>query len=50
MKLKGKRILVVDDEPPIQRILRRNLNANGYEVHIASEGEQAIEMIRLLAA
>ncbi|MHB8596117.1 MAG: response regulator transcription factor [Ktedonobacteraceae bacterium] len=48
MKLKGKRILVVDDEPPIQRMLRRNLNASGYEVHIASEGDQAIEMIRLL--
>lgn len=48
MKLKGKRILVVDDEPPIQRMLRRNLIASGYEVHIASEGDQAIEMIRLL--
>ena len=48
MKLKGKRILVVDDEPPIQRMLRRNLIASGYEVHVASEGDQAIEMIRLL--
>ena len=47
MKLKGKRILVVDDEPPIQRMLRRNLTASGYEVLIASEGNQAIEMIRL---
>ncbi|MEO8971529.1 MAG: response regulator transcription factor [Ktedonobacteraceae bacterium] len=47
MKLKGKRILVVDDEPPIQRMLRRNLIASGYEVLIASEGNQAIEMIRL---
>ena len=24
MRVKGKRILVVDDEPPIQRILKRN--------------------------
>lgn len=47
MKLKGKRILVVDDEPPIQRMLRRNLTTNGYEVLVASEGNQALEMIRL---
>ena len=47
MKVKGKRILVVDDEPPIQRILRRNLTVGGYEVLIAENGEQAIEMVRL---
>ncbi len=47
MKVKGKRILVVDDEPPIQRILRRNLTVGGYEVFIAENGEQAIEMVYL---
>ncbi|GAC1362509.1 MAG: response regulator transcription factor [Ktedonobacteraceae bacterium] len=47
MKVRGKRILVVDDEPPIQRILRRNLTVGGYEVLIAENGEQAIEMVRL---
>lgn len=47
MKAKGKRILVVDDEPPIQRILRRNLTGSGYEVLIAEEGRQAIEMVRM---
>ncbi len=47
MKVKGKRILVVDDEPPIQRILRRNLTVGGYEVLVAENGEQAIEMVRL---
>src|SRR5260370_7484579 len=46
MKTKGKRILVVDDEPPIQRILRRNLTISGYEVLIAENGEQAIELVR----
>lgn len=46
MKTKGKRILVVDDEPPIQRILRRNLTVSGYEVLIAENGEQAVELVR----
>jgi two-component system, OmpR family, KDP operon response regulator KdpE len=44
---KGKRILVVDDEPSIQRILRRNLTINGYEVLIAGDGNQAVEMVQL---
>ncbi len=47
MRVKGKRILVVDDEPPIQRILRRNLSIAGYDVVIAENGKQAIEMARL---
>lgn len=47
MKPKGKRILVVDDEPSIQRILRRNLNVSGYEVLVAEDGKQAIEIVRL---
>jgi two-component system, OmpR family, KDP operon response regulator KdpE len=47
MKGKGKRILVVDDEPPIQRILRRNLTVSGYEVLVANDGKQALELVRL---
>lgn len=47
MKAKAKRILVVDDEIPIQRILRRNLTMSGYDVLIADDGEQAVEMTRL---
>ncbi|QBD82383.1 response regulator transcription factor [Ktedonosporobacter rubrisoli] len=47
MRAKGKRILVVDDEPPIQRILRRTLSMSGYEVFVADSGKQAIEMVRL---
>ncbi len=47
MKGKGKRILVVDDEPPIQRILRRNLAVSGYEVLVANDGKQALELVRL---
>ncbi|GCF09219.1 response regulator transcription factor [Dictyobacter arantiisoli] len=45
--MKGKRILVVDDEPPIQRILKRNLTFGGYEVLVAENGLQAVEMVKL---
>jgi two-component system KDP operon response regulator KdpE len=47
MRARGKRILVVDDEAPIQRILRRNLTMSGYEVLVAENGKQAVEMVRL---
>src|SRR6266567_3304832 len=47
MKTKGKCILIVDDEPPIQRILRRNLTMSGYDVLIADNGVQALELVRL---
>src|SRR5205823_5728870 len=47
MKTKGKCILIVDDEPPIQRILRRNLTMSGYDVLIANNGEQALELVRI---
>lgn len=36
-----QRILVVDDEPQIARVLRRGLSARGYEVQTASDGEEA---------
>ena len=41
-----KRILVVDDEPQIRRVLRSTLTARGYEVHDARTGEDALESIR----
>jgi two-component system KDP operon response regulator KdpE len=46
MKVKSKRILVVDDELSIQRALRRNLSISGYDVLVADNGRQAIEMAR----
>ncbi len=36
------RILVVDDESQIARVLRRGLSARGYEVQTASDGEEAL--------
>ena len=38
------RILVVDDEPQILRALSINLRARGYEVDLAANGEQALQL------
>jgi two-component system KDP operon response regulator KdpE len=40
------RILVVDDEPQIRRIMRTTLIAAGYEVDDATTGEKALEKVR----
>ncbi len=40
------RILVVDDDPQIRRVMRTTLAASGYEVNDAPSGEQALEEIR----
>ena len=40
------RILVVDDEPQIRRVLRTTLSAQGYEVFDAKTGEEALLSIR----
>lgn len=39
-----QRILVVDDESQILRVLRRGLSARGYEVQTASNGEEALSV------
>ena len=36
------RVLVVDDEPQIRRALRTSLEAHGYDVQTASNGEEAV--------
>lgn len=40
------RILVVDDQPQIRRVMKTTLVANGYEVDEARTGEQALEKLR----
>ncbi|MGB9300001.1 MAG: response regulator [Anaerolineae bacterium] len=40
------RILVVDDDVDFQVIMRRMLEGEGYEVSIAENGNQALEMVR----
>ncbi len=39
-------ILVVDDEPQITRVLRTSLNAQGYEIRVANDGEAALEIVK----
>jgi two-component system, OmpR family, KDP operon response regulator KdpE len=44
--LSGGRILVVDDEPQIRRIMRTELTSAGYEVEDAKNGEEALDKVR----
>ena len=38
----AERVLVVDDDPPLARMLARTLSAEGYEVTVASDGSAAL--------
>jgi len=44
--LSAGRILVVDNEPQIRRIMRTTLTGAGYEVDDAKTGEEALEKVR----
>jgi two-component system KDP operon response regulator KdpE len=39
------RVLVVDDEPPIRKLLRLGLNAQGYQTLEAPNGKAALELL-----
>ena len=39
------RVLVVDDEPPIRKLLRMGLSTQGYEILEASNGKSALELL-----
>ena len=38
------KILVADDEPKILMFIRANLAARGYEVHVAQDGVEAVDL------
>ncbi|MBV9072674.1 MAG: response regulator transcription factor [Acidobacteria bacterium] len=40
----GRRILVVDDEPQITRVLRTTLSGHGYEIRVANDAEAALDV------
>jgi DNA-binding response OmpR family regulator len=42
----SKKILVIDDEETIRKVLKIHLGNAGYEVKEASDGEQAIEQLK----
>lgn len=44
--MKGKKILIVDDDNDIRRGLNIRLRANGYETAFAADGVSAISMAR----
>ncbi len=41
-----RRILVVDDEPQITRVLRASLSSQGYDIRVANDGETALEIMK----
>ena len=43
--MESRRILVVEDHPETQELLRHNLTAAGFEVRLAPDGEQALTLL-----
>jgi two-component system, OmpR family, KDP operon response regulator KdpE len=41
-----RRILVVDDEPQITRVLRTTLSSHAYDLRVANDGETALEIMK----
>ena len=41
----GKRIVIAEDEPSIARLVQTNLERAGYQVEVAYNGVEALEMI-----
>jgi len=41
-----RRILLVDDEPQITRVLRTSLSAHGYDLRVANDGEAALDIAK----
>ncbi len=39
------KVLVIDDEPPIRKLLRMGLSTQGYEILEASNGKLALELL-----
>jgi two-component system KDP operon response regulator KdpE len=49
MSSRPTRVLVVDDEPPIRRLLRTSLVSQGFQVVEAANGREALEQIEQAA-
>jgi len=44
--MSGAKILVVDDEPQIRRMMRATLTGTGYQIEEARTGEEGLEQFR----
>lgn len=42
----SKKVLIVDDEPSIVKLVQYNLEKNGYQTVVATDGKQALEKIK----
>ena len=45
----GKQILLVDDEPMMLKVLKYTLEQEGYEIELATDGEEALEKFQARA-
>ena len=43
----ARKVLVVDDEPAILKVLRIKLRVSGFDVTTATDGQQALELVRV---
>lgn len=48
MDIKGKKILIADDEPDILEIISYNLRSEGYETVTAKDGEEALQKAKIV--
>ncbi|MDN5344719.1 MAG: two-component system, OmpR family, operon response regulator KdpE [Clostridia bacterium] len=48
MTAKGARILIIDDEPPIRRLLKVALAAHGYDLAEATSGQEGLQQAAFL--
>lgn len=39
-----QRVLIVDDEPQIGRVMRTSLSTHGFDVRVAADGEAALDL------
>lgn len=42
VKAKNKKVLVVDDEPPVREIYNKEFTTNGFSVVLAEDGEEGL--------
>jgi len=46
MNLPASKVLVIDDEPPIRKLLRMGLTTQGYQIIEAPNGKTALELLK----